>query len=234
MRQVLGEGFSHRMPDRVEDRLDIDVIVTDIEGDGYSLQVAGRKIIIVKRTANWFRQNFSIAHELGHFSSDSLCDKTLGESDPAEAAANAFAAELLMPAAQLASINWTNVELPILAEQLWHWGVSTKAVAVRLESLKHCPSQGVSDALTANTAAFLRKHWFAPLGPDQITMRRERSSQRRFPTELINRLDEIVVLGTAPKESLAYALGIKVDELEVEPPLLADPEVDAQLLDGLL
>ena len=135
VRRLLGDGFSHDLPGRITDRLDVDVWVLDLAGDAYSLLVDDRRVIVVKRTPNWFRQNFSVAHELGHLADDSLCDEDLSEAQSKhELDANAFAAELLMPEAELRSFDWKQLRLWVLAERIWEWGVSTKALEIRLKS----------------------------------------------------------------------------------------------------
>ncbi|WP_454227233.1 ImmA/IrrE family metallo-endopeptidase [Propioniciclava flava] len=78
VRRLLGDGFTHDFPGRITERLDVDVWVLDLTGDAYSIVADGRRVIVAKRTPNWFRQNFSIAHELGHLAADSLCDESLG------------------------------------------------------------------------------------------------------------------------------------------------------------
>lgn len=233
-RHILGGRFAHDLPGRITRRLDVDVWVLDITGDAYSLLVEGRRVIVVKRTPNWFRQNFSVAHELGHLAAESLCDESLDPTSAHEAAANRFAAELLLPQAELQSFDWHQFSLSVLAEHIWEWGISTQALAARLRSLRITPGKQIATALTLTTQTFLRRYWDMPSGPELITLRMERAAERRVPTELTSRLEESVRRGLAPVESLAYALGVPVTELEVELPRLADPETDVGLLEGLL
>lgn len=234
VRHLLGDGFTHDLPGRVTQVLDVDVWVLDLTGDAYSLMIDGRRVVVAKRTPNWFRQNFSVAHELGHFAAHTLCDESLDAAGDHEAAANGFAAELLMPEAQLRSFDWHQLNLEVLAEQIWEWGISTHALAVRLRSLRITPNDEIAAALALKTQSMLRRHWDRPSGPDPITQRMEHAAERRVPTELTSRLEESVLGGIAPAESLAYALGVPVTELEVELPSLADPERDVDLLEGLV
>jgi len=87
------------------------------------------------------RQRFTIAHELGHFAlqhgarfRDSAQEFSLANYDPVEAAANKFAAELLMPAAVVnALINGRNMtDFNTLATT---FNVSTVAMKYRLKNL---------------------------------------------------------------------------------------------------
>ena len=114
LRRALGAGFAHDFAARITERLDVDVLVMDLVGDAYCLESAGQKVVVVKRTTSWFRQNFSLAHELGHIASDSLAHAGRAHDDT-EAQANAFAAELLMPESDLRAINWQEVGLARLA-----------------------------------------------------------------------------------------------------------------------
>ncbi|MCL2736896.1 MAG: ImmA/IrrE family metallo-endopeptidase [Propionibacteriaceae bacterium] len=234
MRSYLGNDLSGDLADRCNERLNVDVVVVDLAGDGYTLQVGGHFVIVVSKTGSWFRQNFSIAHELAHVAQGTMSDQIVNAEDPSETAANAFAAELLMPESQIRSLNWVDIELPVLAQHVWQWGVSTKSLAVRLQSLHMTPASGVMAALQATTQAFLRAYWAMPPGPDLITRRMERSAQRRFPTSLMSDLEAAVVAGRAPLASLAFTLGVDENQLEIEPSSLADPARDISFLDGLV
>jgi len=227
----LGDDFSHDLADLVPDCLGIDVVVVDLVGGGYSIVVANRPVIITKLTSNWFFQNYSIAHELGHLTSNSVCDQT--QSDNAERTANLFAAELLMPESAIQSIDWESISLADLADRVWHWGTSTQALRTRLKALKLPQRSDVLEVLDGKTQSLLRRHWSKPPGPDLITQRMKRASERRFPTGLLSELEKAVVQGRAPVASLAFALGIDEDDLELD--LSADtltPD-DTRLLEGL-
>jgi Zn-dependent peptidase ImmA (M78 family) len=234
VRVLLGEDFSHDLPERVTEKLDVDVLVLDLTGDGYTVVVDGHSAVVVKRTTSWFRQNFSIAHELAHLAAGSLCDVALSGSDATEESANAFAAELLLPEAQLRSLDWAQIELPVLAERLWHWGVSTQALAVRLKSLHLVSHAGVTEALANKTQTVLRRHWPMPPGPDLITRRMDRAAERRLPLELVSRVEIAVLDGRAPAASLAFAMDVPEADLDLDLPPLADPDGDLSLLEGLI
>lgn len=234
VRHLLGEDLSQDLVNRVTERLDVDVLVLDLSGDGYTLAVGGRSVIIVKRTPYWFRQNFSIAHELGHLATGDLCEGRLMSDDAVEVAANSFAAELLMPEAEIRSINWETIDLGVLADRLWNWGVSTKALDVRLQMLQIYAQDDVRAALEGETQSLLRTYWQRPPGPDPIASRLQRAAERHFPIELISRLEVAVMEGRAPAGSLAFALGTTEDELELDLSRIADPAADIHLLDDLV
>ena len=74
-RAALGKDFISCFYDRVESALGVEVIVVPLRGDGYSLTLGGRKVIVLAATERWFRSNFTLAHELGHLlvEGDSVC-----------------------------------------------------------------------------------------------------------------------------------------------------------------
>ncbi len=105
----------------------------------------------VKKTGEWImrinslhhpnRQRFTIAHELGHFIKHSMrCDEFSdaaffrnGETNPMEAEANGFAAELLMPAESFRRyIERESSEVDKIAN---HFQVSALAVRIRAKQL---------------------------------------------------------------------------------------------------
>ena len=66
MRAVLGYGFVRPFADRLEKYLGVEVVRVTELSTAYSLTVGGRAVIAVPATGNWFRENWDIAHELGH------------------------------------------------------------------------------------------------------------------------------------------------------------------------
>lgn len=221
------------LADLVPDRIGVDLITIDLAGSGYLLSVGEHPVIVAATSNSWFHQNFTIAHELGHLSMGTLCTGAFSAAETAERAANRFAAELLLPEQEIRSINWNDITLSILAEWIWVWGVSTEALRNRLQSLSIVVSDDVDKALSSRTQALLRKHLPKTPGRDLITARVERASRRRFPTELVSRLELAVANGHAPAESLAFALGVDVHQLDIVPAPGASLEDDLSLLEGL-
>lgn len=87
------------------------------------------------------RSRFTVAHELGHVllghvneENSKLRDTTFNSttSDPDERAANAFAAELIMPSARVKELYRAARNIQQLAEA---FGVSTQAMTFRLKNL---------------------------------------------------------------------------------------------------
>lgn len=218
LREVLGADFSQEMPTRINRFLNVDVLVLDLVGDAYCIESAGQQIIVVKRTTSWFRQNFSLAHELAHLAIGSLHYPDEQVEGAEEQAANAFAAELLMPAERMREFDWMKAgQLEAVAQLLWDLGVSVTALQVRLETLEIQVCAEIAQALKQNTVALLREHGnFSNFEQDAITLRRERALERRVPVELSSSLEMAVLAGKAPVESLAFALGTSPADLEME------------------
>ena len=215
---ALGTGFSQYMVSRINERLSVDVLVIDLKGDAYTMKVAGRYVIVTKRTPVWFRQNFSLAHELGHIAFDTFHSPVASDAST-EGKANAFAAELLMPESQLRTLEWATMSMTEFAQYVWDFGVSTKALVNRLSTLRLPLSKNIEDARNQNTFSLLRRYW-APEAThmdqtDPITVRRERSAQRSIPSGLTSRLETAVLAGKAPKQSLAFLLDVSVDDLDL-------------------
>lgn len=150
VKSTLGPNFVRRMADRFETHLDVDVIRLSEISTAYSFHVGPRKVIVLQATGNWFRENWSLAHELGHLVAGHHGDNlTPAEQNHHELVANRFAAELLLPEAQLRRIDWHNLTEGELADQIWDWGVSTDALSRRLEGLGITVSDTIGQALQA-------------------------------------------------------------------------------------
>ncbi|MGH3881692.1 MAG: helix-turn-helix domain-containing protein [Actinophytocola sp.] len=100
--------------------------------DAFSSALHGRPTIALSDKGNPMRRRFSVAHELGHL---------LLHPDPApgspthERQANAFAAEFLMPAAEVRPLLPTPVSVPALKEIADGYGVSAAALLYRGKDL---------------------------------------------------------------------------------------------------
>lgn len=214
VREILGDGFSHEMDSRVTENLGIDVLVLDIDGDAYTMHLPEGDVIVVRRTTSWFRQNFSLAHELGHIVSGHMHQADRGDEE--EKIANSFAADLLMPADVIRGVDWQTPDLATVAQLVWDLGVSSAAVATRLTRLDITPCDEMADALTQKTCTLLRHHWAGrDAQPDPITHRRDAAATRKIPNALLSALGNAVDAGRAPAESLAWAMDVPVEDLEL-------------------
>ncbi len=207
LREELGEGFSLDFISRVEERLGIDVIIVPLQGPGYYMTLGGRRVIMIAASEHWFRSAFTLAHGLGHFFDPRADLRGAVGRDCAENAANAYAAELLMPREQIRIQCWATAE--DIAQAVWHLGVSTKALKARLAFLcKEVPEE-VGAALDMTTPRLLSSHLPQSVAtPDEVTLRATAWARRRFPTHLLTSLRLAVEQGKAPQASLDWALGV--------------------------
>lgn len=114
------------------------IVLTQLPGvdaetiDAFSAALHGRPMIILSHKGNPMRQRFSVAHELGHLL---LHPEPAPGSRVHEREANTFAAELLMPAAEIRDRLPTPVDITALKETADGYGVSVAALAYRGKDL---------------------------------------------------------------------------------------------------
>lgn len=222
----LGADFASNFIDRVE-ALGAMVIRTNDLGTDWSISLPGTPVIAVKATPNWFRQNWSIAHELGHL----VLRHDGRTTNDEERAANAFAAELLLPRSLLDTVTWDSATAADVADFLWRYGVSTHALRNRLVNEGITTSTEATEALAMTTQALLRAHGSLNSdGSDPVSARMTACSQRHFPTKLIDAHQRRIAAGTLAPGTLAWMLGVDAEELAPEPPApLSDAQLDALL-----
>lgn len=231
-RSALGEDFVSCIYDRVENVLGVEVIVVPLSEDGYSLTLGGRKVIVLAATERWFRSNFTLAHELGHFLVEGA---SLRDGQAAENMANAFAANLLMPAERIYSIDWAQAKAATVAQLSWELGVSTRALEVRLRYLGVTPSDEARSTLAGSTDALLRASLAASVAaPSDVSARMQYSARRRFPERVVTGLRRAVADGRAPRASLSWVLGLPAQEEHDDGDEVGPRELDIELLDGLV
>ncbi|MFZ2243097.1 MAG: ImmA/IrrE family metallo-endopeptidase [Gordonia amarae] len=216
--------------ERTEERLGIDVVRISELSTAYSFIVDRQPVIAIPATASWFRENWSIALELGHLVLDHHANPETHDSD--EQAAHGFAAELLLAAATMRSLDWRDITPGELATRVWSFGVSTEALANRLESLG-IESPVVRHWSNYTTQRLLRHHWEPSEAGDPITTRMDAAAVRRFPVALQTAHLNRIAQGKADKGILAWMLGVAGDTLEVEEPTLRSEVPTSDLLDAL-
>jgi Zn-dependent peptidase ImmA (M78 family) len=226
VREILGPNFVGPFADRLEQHLGIGVVRVAELSTAYSFTVGGRPVIAVPATGNWFRENWDLAHELGHLvlghHDDGISE---AEADRHEAAANAFGADLLLPAETLKGIDWDSLDDEDLACLVWRWGVSTDALCRRLNALTGQIPTCVARWAVEPTQRLLRHHLQTESELDEITTRMDKASRRQFPLNLQEAHLERVASGAIGSATLAWMLGIDADSLEVDAPEIS--RVDA-------
>lgn len=227
VRLALGDEFVRPFADRIEQRLEIGVVRVAELSTAYSFIVGGRRVIAIPATGNWFHENFSLAHELGHLVLGHH-DENLTEdvSHRHEEAAQDFAAQLLLPVDEVKEVSWDMMSDAQLADIVWRWGgVSTKALAQRLANLFSSVPSPVGRWAASPTQRLLRRHLaIDPPHDDEITRRMDEASSRRFPLDLREAHLNGIAAGILGKGTLAWMLGIAPpDGLDVDAPDI--PEV---------
>ena len=224
---VLGHGFVRPFADRLEKDLGVEVVRVTELSTAYSLTIGGRAVIALPATGSWFRENWDIAHELGHLTMGHH-DDDLSPSDAHqhEAAANAFAAELLLPATELKAVAWDLIGDDELAALVWEWGVSVDALCRRLCALLGYAPNNVARWAAHPTQRLLRRHLRIESELDEITGRMDAASQRRFPLSVQEAHLELIASGAVSRATLAWMLGIDADSLDVDAPDVPEVDVD--------
>ncbi|KRD43898.1 hypothetical protein ASE38_06825 [Cellulomonas sp. Root930] len=226
VRQALGDDFVRPFLARLEERLGIHVVRVPELTTAYCFTVNGRHVIAMKATGNWFYENFSLAHELAHLADGHHA--TGDVSEEAEAAANAFAAELLMPAHLMCATGFPDITAEALAQWVWDRGVSTRSVAHRLSGCRIAVSDIVSEWAPQPTQRLLRSHWRSPEpGLDAISERMAAAARRHFPQVLLRAHIGRIETGVIGPEALAWMLDVDAAELDLEAPELPSGDVDA-------
>ncbi|EFC83117.1 ImmA/IrrE family metallo-endopeptidase [Parafrankia sp. EUN1f] len=224
---ALGEDFVRPFAARLEGHLGVDVVRVTGLSTAYSFAIGGHRVIALPITGNWFRDNWSLAHELGHHVLGHHDQGLTGaEWDGHEAAANAFAADLLLPRETLAAVDWEAVGAGELAEVVWRCGVSTDALARRLKAVNSYVPDLVREWAGYATQRLLRRHWVSESGVDEITLRMDEATQRRIPLALQHAHIEAIAAGRLGKGTLAWLLGVDPEALEVDTPSVPEVDVD--------
>lgn len=226
-RDVLGEEFVRPLARRLEECLGVDVVRVPELSTAYSFTLGGRRVIALRATGNWFWENWSMAHELGHLALGHHEEQTDPLSiEAAERAANSFAAELLMPTEVVTDLPWDALDDSELAALVWRWGVSIDALANRLDSVLGQVPEVVERWSGNPTQRLLRRNLQIPSEIDEITRRMDEASQRRFPIALQEAHLAGIASGAVGKGTLAWMLGIDPDALEVDSPELIEATED--------
>lgn len=246
-RNLLGDGFAPEFANRIEERLGVDVVRLPGLSTDYSLTIADQRIILLGTQANWFRANWSLAHELGHLCLGHHEVDATHASATAETAANAFAAELLLPSVQMRTLDWVAMTPDMVAEFVWETGVSTATLRNRLQSLGLSVSADVAGWLTQTTQRFLNLHPVKaaaarPLDDaahhfitvvDPIGQRMKRASERRVPSRLMKALRDGIEAGRLNTCTLAWLLDVSPETLAVDQPE-PSPDLSVDEVEALL
>jgi len=233
-RAQLGDSFVRPFIGRVEEIFGISVVRVAELSTAYGFTVGDHGIIAIPASGNWFRENWDVAHELGHFVHGHTDTGISSETrNLHEWAANDFAAELLMPATVMHTYDWGTMSAATLAALVWEFGVSTWALGVRLDGLHFPSSPVVEEWRGAPTQRLLRRHWRPTEPGDPITDRMDAASARRFPRSVQDAHLDLIAQGRLGKAMLAWMLGVSADVLEVDQPAAPEPMASSELMAAL-
>lgn len=222
VRAALGDDSVGRFAQIVEQELDVDIVRIPDLSTAYSLRVGGRGIIVLNTTPNWFYSNWSLAHELAHLvlgHHDESGGRQKGEAtlNQHERAANAFAADLLLPEDLMRAQPWAAMTFDQLGAFLWATGVSSKTLRYRIQNLRITVAADVASALESSTFDVLRSaeaQLQPPLSNSRaIAERRQQATAIRYPLALVEALTTQVERGIADPRMLATVLTISVDDV---------------------
>lgn len=220
VRDRLGPDFVRRLAERIEAQFAIDVIRIPELSTDYSLRIDGHSVILLVSTPNWFRNNWSAAHELGHLVLGHHAGDAVEKVN--EQPADDFAAALLLPEDRIREIDWPRVTEAEVAAFVWQTGVSTEALRTRLRKLRLKPGAGLTNSLEQPTQHLLRRHLSSlagsSAGVDAVVEREAESTGRRFPIRLISDLSQRVRTGQADPGALAWVLNVPIDEIDFPEP----------------
>jgi Zn-dependent peptidase ImmA (M78 family)/transcriptional regulator with XRE-family HTH domain len=206
------------LPAVVETVFGIDVGVESLPGaaDGLSYSRDGFRLALVSNRKSWTRQRFTLAHEVGHIlagdAQELQVDLNVLSSDTerkgTEIRANAFAAELLMPAELVRSTLARNVDDKQFAKLVGILGVSPSALALR------CFNLGLIDGGRRRKLGTLSAWEAAELGgwvEDHIALV-QRQTMTRVPSDLLDRAHRAYHAGKISARPLATILNITAEE----------------------
>lgn len=199
-----------------------DVAVVELDGGCDGLAFSSRKgarTLLVATSGNPTRQRFTMAHELAHL----LCSDDQGlhvdenvmassKGDLSEMRANAFAANLLMPAGKLKELfPEPGITEKTFSDAVMKLKVSPSSLAWRLLNLKLAsPEQRtkLGKLRTIDCAASTSKM-------DNYAAWVEAAGQPRIPTRLVRDLFDAYLDGKTTLRPLANLLGVPVDRLRI-------------------
>ncbi len=182
-----------------------------------------KPFVLVNASKPLVRQRFTLAHEFGHYflGHGNTYDVSVNWSnrDPKEVQANFFAASFLMPApaiaAALSRMAATTFDFDTLVTLATQFGVSAKAMRIRLETVEAITAKQVRqfDALIEHQAHYGR-HEALGVTPVSDTLAAARRFGSRMPPSMTWRVFDAVDRRLLVDEQAAIILRTELDQLD--------------------
>lgn len=236
-RERLHVGGRSPLPDILrlveDDGVNVAILQIPDGPDGLYLVERGVPFVLVNGTAHPVRQRFTLAHEYGHhlLGHGAKCDEalTLSPMEPKEQAANAFAAEFLLPIAAvtawLADRGRPEANLETLVELASAFGVSARMTLYRLDAAATIGSATRKKALEAALDAGEHRELFRCTGSRVAdTIQEAWRAPARMPRRMRENLLKAYSLGLLSLEQVADRLLLDVPTLQAQ---LAEADADA-------
>ncbi|QKW09381.1 ImmA/IrrE family metallo-endopeptidase [Streptomyces sp. NA04227] len=185
--------------------------------DGAAWQADGFRLVLLRAGAAWTRQRFTLAHELGHIlardAQDMLTETRLSpgrQKDLGEVRANVFAANFLMPRAEItAALGGRRPTDEDFRSLVVRFKVSPSALAARLEGLGAIDSEQCARWRTLTAKAC---HLLAGRGED-FEARAAWAQAHRIPPRPARALYEAYLAGDTTLRTLAAYCETDPEEL---------------------
>jgi len=222
-RRALGLNESQPLDDilrSLERTTPLQVFVRPL-GDGIAgafSQIEDVPFVIVNADHPVERQRFTLAHEFGHYrmGHGNRVDTALswGDKDPREIEANSFAAAFLMPpsaiADALARLGAPDLDFDVLVTLAALFGVSAKAMRVRLETLRSITRKKITefDCLIDKNAHHGRATQLGEPSVDD-TLASSKREGGRMPPAMEQKVVRGVEHGLIPEEAAEKILRVK-------------------------
>lgn len=226
-----------RLPETLERAFGINVGIETLPPgfDGLSWSRNGFRLILVSNSGSWTRQQFTLAHELGHILAGDAQDlqvdldvmsSAVRRADT-ELRANSFAASFLMPEYDLKDSSAGNVDEDSFARMVGRLGVSPSALSWRLLNLGIIGDEERAHlgTLTLRTCA-VRGGWL-----ERYRARTRNQSKVRRPGLLSQDVLDAFDTGRVSARVAARVLEVEPETLLPSPlPVRLDDDVEGDLV----
>lgn len=217
-----GVDVAADLPGAIEQVFGIDVAIIALgdKFDGLAARASEGAFILAASTANFARQRFTIAHELGHLlwgddqhlHVDVDIDAAPSKTGESEIRANSFAAAFLMPRDEVRELVAAGFTEATFDRLVLHFRVSPAAMANRLEQLNLVNPLALPGLRATSYASVLARSGQAGVGALHTD-----GALRERPPQLLSRdLLDAYLVGKTTLRLYAAALGVDVEQVRAQ------------------